>query len=326
MTPTIVTLTPNPSVDRTLEVGALRRGRVHRAADTRLDAGGKGVNVARALAANGVGTRAVLPVGGNDGLLLTSLLFDEKIPAVPVSVAAATRSNIAFAEPDGTVTKVNAPGDPLGVTELADLIDAALADLDGAAWVIGCGSLPPGAPDDLYASLVRRGHAAGVRVAVDSSGPPLAQALAAGPELVKPNLDELVELVGRPLATLDAVVAAAAEVRQRGAGAVIVSLGARGAVLVDGGDPVLARPRPIVARSDVGAGDALLAGFLAAGGAGAAALRAGVAWGSAAAALPGTEMPGPDHIDLSAVTVHDARGAEPAAGAPPDTENSEGDT
>jgi 1-phosphofructokinase len=305
---TIVTLTPNPSVDRTLEVARLSRGEVLRASAERVDAGGKGVNVARALAANGVATRAVLPLGGAEGQLLATLLDDDKITVVPVPVAGSTRSNITLSEPDGTVTKVNVPGRPLLDCETESLLDACLADLAGVSWVVGCGSLPPGVPDYLYAALVERCRAANVQVAIDSSGVPLAWAVQAGPDLVKPNLDELVELVDHPIRTLDEVVEAAEGLRGHGVGRVVVSLGARGAVLVDGREPVMAAPPPITVRSDVGAGDALLAGFLAAGARGPGALRAGVAWGAAAAGLPGTEMPGPDHIQLDAVTVQPARG------------------
>jgi 1-phosphofructokinase len=307
--PTIVTLTPNPSVDRTLEIAGLVRGGVLRAVAERVDAGGKGVNVARALTANGLPARAVLPLGGPYGQLLGNLLGDKDITVVRVPVDTATRSNITLGEPDGTVTKVNAPGQPLLDGDVHALLDACLADLDDVGWVVGCGSLPPGVPDDLYAALVERGRAAGVRTAVDTSGGPLARAVDAGPDLVKPNLEELVELDGEPVETLDDVVGAADDLRRRGVGRVVVSLGARGAVLVDGGEPLIAEPPPIEVRSDVGAGDALLAGFLAAGGSGAAALRAGVAWGTAAAALPGTEMPTPDRIDVDAVTVRPVREA-----------------
>jgi 1-phosphofructokinase len=299
----IVTVTPNPSVDRTLEVPALQRGEVQRATATRVDAGGKGVNVTRALIANGQRSLAVLPLGGGDGHLLGRLLADAAVPHHAVRTAAATRSNITISEPDGTVTKVNAPGQPLLASELDDLVDAAHAALTGATWLVGCGSLPDGAPVDLYATLARRAQAAGVRVAIDTSGAPLAAALAARPDLIKPNLAELAELVGRRLATVDDVVAAADEVRALGPRTVIVSLGDHGAVLVDGGQPQLAVPPKVAARSDVGAGDTLLAGFLSAGGAGAEALRTAVAWAVAAVALPGTSVPGPGDVDPSSVRI-----------------------
>ncbi|MFI6455702.1 PfkB family carbohydrate kinase, partial [Streptosporangium amethystogenes] len=117
----IVTLTLNPSLDRTIEVTALRRGAVIRAAATHLDPGGKGVNVSRALLANRVRSCAVVPFGGDEGRRLVSLLCAEGIEMVTVPVAGATRSNVALAEPDGTVTKVNEPGTALSAAELEAL-------------------------------------------------------------------------------------------------------------------------------------------------------------------------------------------------------------
>lgn len=303
----IVTVTPNPSVDRTLEVGRIERGAVIRATSTRIDAGGKGVNVSRALVANGHATLAVMPLGGGDGEVLARLLVDDGIPHRRVPTGAATRSNITLSEPDGTVTKVNAPGAPLLPAELDALVELVIASLAGATWLVLCGSLPAGAPTDLYATLTERAHAAGVRVAVDTSGPPLAEALSARPDLIKPNLAELSELAGRSLLTVDDVIAAAERTREAGAGTVVVSLGAAGALFLDGTEPMLAVPPQVAARSDVGAGDTLLAGFLAAGGTGSEALRGGVAWAAAAVALPGTEVPGPHAIDLGAVTIRPAR-------------------
>ena len=299
----IVTVTPNPSVDRTLEVAEVQRGAVLRATAARVDAGGKGVNVTRALIANGHRSLAVLPLGGGDGHLLARLLVDAHVPHRAVPTTADTRSNITLSEPGGTVTKVNAPGRPLSPAELDALVAAVQAALPGADWLVGCGSLPDGAPAGLYATLTGLARAAGVRVAVDTSGPPLQAAVGARPDLIKPNLAELVELVGRPLATVDQVITAADEVRAHGPRTVIVSLGAHGALLVDGGEPLLAVPPKVAARSDVGAGDTLLAGFLAGGGAGADALRTGVAWAAASVALPGTSMPGPADLDLAAVRI-----------------------
>ncbi|MGH9151719.1 MAG: PfkB family carbohydrate kinase, partial [Acidimicrobiales bacterium] len=150
----IVTVTPNPSVDRTLEVARVERGAVLRATATRVDAGGKGVNVTRALVANGHASLAVLPLGGGDGDVLSRLLADGRIPHRAVPIAAATRTNVTLSEPEGTVTKVNAPGAALAAAELEAVVDAAIVSLRGAAWLVGCGSLPDGAPARLYATLV----------------------------------------------------------------------------------------------------------------------------------------------------------------------------
>lgn len=307
----IVTVTPNPSVDRTLELDRLQPGAVQRAVAGRIDAGGKGVNVARALVANGVEATAVLPLGGPDGRLLATLLEDDLIPTRGVPVAAATRSNITLVEADGTVTKINAPGAQLARHDLAALLAAVSEELAGAKWLVGCGSLPDGAPVDLYARMVEAGRGAGAMVAIDTSGPALAVAAEAGPDLLKPNLAELCELVGRPLGALDAVVGAAQELCRRGVGAVLVSCGADGAVLVDAGTVHEARAPRVVARSDVGAGDTMLAGFLAAGASGPAALAASVAWGAAAARLPGTAVPGPEDIASLVGLVSTRRVGEP---------------
>lgn len=302
----IVTLTLNPSLDRTIEVDSLTRGAVIRAGGARVDPGGKGVNVSRALLANGVPSRAVLPCGGDDGQRLVRLLAAEGVEVAAVRCAGATRSNVTLVEPDGTVTKINEPGGALTADEVDRVAEAVLraAEAGRADWVVACGSLPPGVPVDLYATLGRRFAAAGIRVAVDTSGPALLAAVAAGAELVKPNREELAEAVGRPLGSLRDVVAAAEELRTWGAGTVLASLGADGAVLV-GPDGVLAgESPPVEPRSTVGAGDALLAGFLAAGARGAGpadALAAALAWGAAAAALPGSRMPRPGDISPAAV-------------------------
>ena len=312
----IVTLTLNPSLDRTIEVDSLTRGAVIRAGGARVDPGGKGVNVSRALLANGIVSRAVLPCGGDDGERLVGLLAQEGVDVVAVHCTGATRSNVTLVEPDGTVTKINEPGAAMSAAELDQVAAAVLHAADGSAapagsagaadWIVICGSLPPAVPVDLYATLGRRFAAAGIRVAVDTSGPALVAAVAAGTELVKPNREELAEAVGRPLGSLKDVVDAAQELRSWGAGTVLASLGADGAVLVgpDDAGGVVAGESPLVEpRSTVGAGDALLAGFLAAGARGPAALAEALAWGAAAAALPGSRMPRPADISRDDVRI-----------------------
>jgi 1-phosphofructokinase len=297
----IVTVTPNPSLDRTLEVEELRRGEVVRAYADRSDPGGKGVNVSRALVANGHRSRAVLPLGGADGELLASLLEGLGIEVAAVPIAAAIRSNVTVVEPNGTVTKLNAPGPRLSDIEVEALLERAVAAADGAGWVVASGSLAPGTPDDLYARLAVSVRPVGARVAVDTSGPAVESVLAAGPDLLKPNEEELSEVTGVVPETLGDVVVAANELRSRGVKTVLVSLGASGAVLVDGGQAFHAESGVIVPRSTVGAGDALLAGFLAAGGDGPEALAEGVAWGAAACVLPGTAVPGPGDLQRDLV-------------------------
>jgi 1-phosphofructokinase len=294
----IVTVTPNPSVDRTVRVDSIARGAVNRAQSIRVDPGGKGVNVSRALTAHGTPTTALLPLGGAEGHVLRALLADAGINVVPVPIAAATRSNIAIIEPDGTTTKVNEPGPSLQCGEEEQLLAAAVLLLDEQPdWLVCSGSLPPGMDAGFYAELVTAAHERGVPVAVDTTGQALARAAAAGADLLKPNEEELAHATQRSLRTLGDVIAAADQLRGSHA-QVVVSLGSRGALLVADGSAVLAS----VAATDrtpvstVGAGDSLLAGYLHAGSQDAAALAVGVAWGTAAVYLPGSQMPGPAEV------------------------------
>jgi len=212
---------------------------------------------------------------------------------------------VSVVEPDGTVTKLNEPGPQLSPEEVEAVTAATVAAAADAEWLACTGSLPPGAPIDFYARVVERLGSAQVKVAVDSSGAPLVAALDAGPDLIKPNREELAEATGRAIFTVGDVVAAAEELRGRGVGTVLASLGADGAVLVDASGATFGSATIDRARSAVGAGDAMLAGFLAGGGAGPDALREALAWGAAAASLPGSRMPTPADLDYAAVVLAD---------------------
>jgi 1-phosphofructokinase len=314
----IVTLTLNPSLDRTIEVPELVRGSVIRSSSRLLHPGGKGVNVARALLANGVDARAVLPVGGAVGRQLVELLLDEGVRMAAVEVGATTRSNLTLSEPDGTVTKINVDGEPLTSVEIDTLAETVMKLAHPSDWVVLSGSLPRGVDPVVYARLAERFGTSGISVAVDTSGPALGAALAAGPVLVKPNRDELAEAVGAEIDTLGDVVAAAQELRQAGAGHVLASLGPDGAVFVDDTGVAYGRCAVVEPRSTVGAGDCLLAGFLAAWtspgtettdttegtvdqlGVGddvaAGALATALRWAAAAVERPGSGVPSPDDI------------------------------
>ncbi|ACU74131.1 1-phosphofructokinase [Catenulispora acidiphila DSM 44928] len=319
----IVTLTLNPSLDRTLELQTLRLGEVLRATSARIDPGGKGVNVTRVLRAFAVDSHAVIPCAGPDGEELVRLLQKAGVPVTEVPVAGWTRSNITLVEADGRATKVNAPGGALTETEVALLAETVVdrcvsqsTENGGASWAVLSGSLPPGVPDDVYASLTSLFAEHGVKVAVDTSGAALLAAVDAGPDLVKPNRQELAAAVGTPLVSLDDVVAAAEKLRSRGVKAVVASLGSDGAVLVDETGAVFGTAEAIDPVSTVGAGDALLAGFLAAGARGADALIEGMAWARAAVGLPGSQMPGPRDVSREGIRVVRDPGGKPAGAVP----------
>ncbi|BBX28313.1 1-phosphofructokinase family hexose kinase [Mycolicibacterium alvei] len=315
----ILTVTPNPSLDRTVTLGSpLTRGAVQRVDSVTVEPGGKGINVARALTLAGVAAEAVLPAADTDPLL--AALRAHGVPFTGVPITQPVRTNVAITESDGTTTKLNERGAEVDSDALSVLTSCVLDKARDATWVVLSGSLPPGIPDDWYAQVVRLLAPLGCRVAVDTSEAPLAALAAAfevaAPDLIKPNAEELADLAGVPAAELEdaaargdmsPVVSAAGVLVARGVGAVLATLGAAGAVLVDGNGAWLATPPPIIPRSTVGAGDASLAGYLRAAVAGADAphrLQMAVAYGSAAAALPGSALPTPAQLDLDAVRTH----------------------
>lgn len=312
----IVTVTVNPSFDRTIDLTApLQRGQVQRAAHATQEPGGKGVNVSRALHAAGCPTLALLPGAPDDPLVLA--LVAARIPAESVPVAAPIRSNTTVTEPDGTTTKLNEPGAPVDEATTDALVALVVQRSAAASWVVLAGSLPPGAPDDFYARIAEAVQSeaalAGRRapaIAVDSSGVPLAAAVASGAPiaLIKPNGEELLELavaVGIAVPAIapgdfeaddDAVIAVAQELLDfaPALGSLLVTLGSRGALLVSRDEVLAARAPVIVARSTVGAGDCSLAGYLLAAERGddtAGRLAQAVAHGAAAASLPGSRVP-----------------------------------
>jgi len=299
----IVTVTPNPSLDRALDVDRLAVGEVNRAHAVHVDAGGKGINVSRALVRQGIASLAVLPVGGTDGARLVALLGDHGVPAAPVPVHGDTRSNVTLVDAAGATTKVNAPGVPLTPDEVDSLLVVVETHLAGRpAAVVGAGSLPVGAGDDFFVRLAALAGRHGVPVALDTSGVPLARAVRAGGlDLIKPNDAELSELVGRQIESVGDVLVAGREVIAGGTRGVLVSLGAHGALLVSASRSWWAGGPALVPASTVGAGDTTLAGYLGATGDAGARLRTAVAWGRAAVLLPGTQVPEPSQVDVAAV-------------------------
>lgn len=298
----IVTVTPNPSFDRTVEVSELQRGEVNRIIAAQTEAGGKGVNVSRALALSDVDTLCVFPAGEPDGSRFVTLLGPHRRLGVHVvETGTMIRTNTSIIEGDGETTKLNEAGSDVSEESANALLDAVINVGDGPSWIATCGSLPPGMGSNFHRRIVDHVDGEKTRVAVDASGAALAEAVAGRCHLIKPNHHELAELVDCPLHTLGEVVDAAAEVQRSGVETVVVSLGADGALLVsDQGIVHGVAPTDLV-RNTVGAGDAFLAGFLAGGGLGAESLSEALAWGRAAVRSPTTSFPPADAADRAAV-------------------------
>ena len=311
----IVTLTANPSHDRTVTLSEpLRHGAVQRATAVLSQAGGKGVNISRASVSAGVPTIAVLPAPKDDPFVHE--LLAAGIDCRPVAHPGDLRVNITISDPDGTTTKLNSPGPAMTETTRAALCDALQRRAGQGDWVVLAGSLPPATPPEWYAELVGALAATGARVAVDTSDEPLRALVdrleVAAPHLMKPNGHELGSLTGHDGDELEKDPVAAARAGQelvaRGVESVLVTLGGDGAVLVDGDGAWHATPPPTTVVSTVGAGDSSLFGYLLAAIENrepADRLALAVAYGSAAAGLPGTTIPRPDQVDPTQVTVTD---------------------
>ncbi|WP_435189437.1 1-phosphofructokinase family hexose kinase [Streptomyces sp. bgisy126] len=254
----IVTVTLNTALDLTYRVPALTPYASHRVTQVIERPGGKGLNVARVLAALGYETVATGFAGGATGAVLRDGLAATPVRDELVETAGSTRRTVAVVDAaGGDTTQLNEPGPAVTAAEWETFRARFAALLDGAAAVALCGSLPPGIHVGAYAELVRLARAAAVPVLLDTSGEPLRRGIAARPDLVKPNADELARLTGAReprRATLDA--------RRRGAHAVVSSLGPEGLLAATPEGLWRAAPPAPVRGNPTGAGDSAVAGLL----------------------------------------------------------------
>jgi 1-phosphofructokinase family hexose kinase len=259
----IVTVTLNPSLDRMLSVPELHPGSLHRARLIREDLGGKGINVSRTLRLLEIPSRIVGFVGGRTGTALRDGLLAEGFAASFVDVGDEIRQNITLLdELSGRYTKINELGptiDPHHIAMLEEQIERTVQP--GDLWAF-CGSLPPGAPPDLYALLIKRVQEKKSLAFLDASGTALRSGVTAKPFALKFNTEEAGELLGLELGEDLEVACAASELMEGTTRLVMLTRGAHGLVLATESDRLVAIPPQVEARSPVGAGDAALAGLL----------------------------------------------------------------
>ncbi|WP_405671659.1 1-phosphofructokinase family hexose kinase [Streptomyces sp. NBC_01530] len=255
----ILTVTLNTALDITYRLPALTPHASHRVTEVTERPGGKGLNVARVLAALGHEVTVTGFTGGATGRAV-----QEQLTAVPglvdalIPVTGATRRTIAVVDArSGDTTQLNEPGPTITPAEWTAFQEAYEGLLAPASAVALCGSLPPGVPVGAYAGLIRTARSAGVPVLLDTSGEPLRRGIAARPDIVKPNTDELAELTGShdPLR-------GAQDARRRGAHAVVASLGAKGLLAITPQGRWRAVPPTRIHGNPTGAGDSAVAGLL----------------------------------------------------------------
>lgn len=261
----VVTVTLNPAIDQTLYVEHFALNTVNRMQHMRQDPGGKGVNVASYLADYGLRV-AVTGFLGQDNATLFEQWFSRKnILNRFIYLPGATRTNIKIVdEASHQTTEINMPG--LAPTSqayqqlLGTLEDLALS----CEWFVLSGNLPPGLPAETYAEIIRLLKARGKRVILDTSQEALRQGVLAGPHILKPNLDELQHLHGHSLPTLAAIEAAGRTLLDCGVELVAVSMGKEGALFITAEQSLQVQVPSVAVLSTVGAGDAMVAGILAA--------------------------------------------------------------
>jgi 1-phosphofructokinase len=259
----VITLTVNPTLDVTVTIDDFTPGEVNRATHTRSNPGGKGINVAAALADFGHSTAVTGFLGKENCSSFDNLFQTKKIQDHFIRSDNSVRSAIKIIDPiRHETTDINFPGYDPGSAAVKQLYEI-LSSLK-ATWAVLGGSLPTGLPETLYHDLTLFLKARGFRVAVDSSGEALRNAILACPQLIKPNRSELEKLIGQALPTTESIIHAARSLVEQGIEQVIVSMGAQGACFVSSNQTFIASPPVIPIASTVGAGDTMLAGWISA--------------------------------------------------------------
>ena len=260
----IATVTLNPAIDQTVSIPNFVAGEVNRVAWEQSDPGGKGVNVASFLVDFGYRVAVTGFLGVDNALLFERHFAEKKIEDQFVRIAGKTRVNIKVVDDaQQQITDINFPGQP-PLPENEGVLKSRLEQLAAHydLFVLS-GSIPAGLSTSIYGELVALLKNQGKRVVLDTSGDALRLALPAAPYAIKPNIDELSELVGRPLETPTSILEAAQDLLRQGISCVVVSMGARGALFVEAGEHVYARSDSAVEiKSTVGAGDAMVAGIV----------------------------------------------------------------
>lgn len=264
----ILTVTLNAAIDRTMAVPNFRQGNRHRSVESRTVAGGKGINVARALALLGRPVLATGLAGGPTGQRLIEELGEEAILHDLTSIGEESRINLAVIDPtSGEQTEINERGPEVSPEEIDTFLDRLDYLARGASFCVLAGSLPPGVEPDLYARIVRELRERDVTVLLDADGEPMRAGVRAGPSAITPNVLEAEELVGHEFEGPGDLASGLAQLLELGAGEAIVTR-SEGCVAAVGEPPARTfyevRTEPLEPVSSVGSGDAFLAGYVAA--------------------------------------------------------------
>ena len=289
----IATITLNPTLDRTISVHGLVLDEANRWTNLRLYAGGKGIDVSRAIHEMGGKTTAYGFIGGDTGRTVEILLDEEGVPFSFTPIGRETRTNFIITDTKTyKQTRIYAPGPHISEREL-ERFYRKMRQMEPPDLTVAGGSVPPGIPANIYYDIVKGCKSLRVRCILDSDGQWLREGMKAKPYLIKPNVREAKELLNTELATEEAITKAALNLVEMDIEVAVVSRGKDGIIAATKKSIVKAVPPPVKVVSAVGAGDCTIAGFalkLAYGEPLIDACRLAVAMGSAAVLTPGTEL------------------------------------
>jgi len=257
----ILTITFNPALDKSFSVQELAAGRKLACSQLTCDAGGGGINIARAITSLGGKVTAFLLAGGPIGGEVTRLLSEKNIPFKLIPIKSPTRENLIVTDlASDRQYLFDMPGPAVSRVELKRCLTAVKRSC--CRYIVVSGSLPPGVPLSVYEEMAAIACKKGAKLFVDASGPALAAALQSGVYLVKPNLREITALTGAVADRNGAIAAAKSLITQNKCEFIMVSMGAEGAVLVGNNSIISIDPPPVHSGGTVGAGDSLLAGLV----------------------------------------------------------------
>ena len=297
----ITTVTLNPSLDRRITVDGLKVDESNRWTGLRLYAGGKGIDVSRAIHEMGSQTMAYGFIGGHGGRTLEILLDEEGVPFSFTPIEQETRTNfIVLDTRTSRQTIINAPGPRISKRELERFLKKLRGVYPSPELMVASGSVPPGVPVDIYRTIVVEAKKRGIRTILDAADRWLEEGIKAKPFLIKPNVHEAEELLKTELPTEEAITKATLTLVKKGIEIAVISRGKDGVIAASKNGVFKAVPPPVKVRSAVGAGDCTVAGFalkLAQGEPLIEACRLAVAMGTAAVLTPGTELCRKDDVE-----------------------------
>jgi 6-phosphofructokinase 2 len=290
----IITVTLSPCIDKSTSVPALIPEKKLKCTAPKLEPGGGGINVARAIKKLGGQATAIFPSGGYTGKFFNHLLQKENIPAIIIETANETRENIiVLDESSNNQYRFGMPGTELSEGEWKQCLNVA-EEINNVGFIVASGSLPPGVPTNIYAQLAKMAKNKNAKFIIDTSGEALKEALEEGVYLIKPNIGELALLAGKKELQPNEIENIAKKIIKEGkCEIVVVSMGAAGAMLVTKDITEIIKPSAVKRKSTVGAGDSMVAGivfYLSQGKNIFDAVKYGVACGTAATMNSGTEL------------------------------------